>query len=144
MITLPNEIEEQMIAHARSLFPIECCGYLAGTIEGDSVQVKSIYEMTNLDQREDHFTFDPKEQFQAVKKARQEGLSLISVVHSHPETPARLSQEDILLFNDPTPVYIIVSLKDETPDLKGFTVNKPDEHTIEIKKVNLTYKKEGE
>ena len=139
-LTIPDTIKQAMIEHAQSLAPIESCGYLAGKED----VVTDYYPMTNVDNSPEHFSFDPKEQFQAVKKARQEGLSLISVVHSHPETPARLSQEDILLFNDPTPVYIIVSLKDETPDLKGFTVNKPDEHTIEIKKVNLTYKKEGE
>ena len=34
--------------------------------------------------------------------------------------------QDLTLFNDPNPVYIIVSLKDETPDIAGFKIFKPN------------------
>ncbi len=133
-LEIPKLIYEEMIAHAKSLTPIESCGYLAGK-EG---RVEAFYPMTNIDNSPEHFSFDPKEQFAAVKKARNAGLKLISVYHSHPETPARLSEEDIRLFNDPEPVYIIVSLYREDPEVNGFLVNKPDDNKIEITKVTLT------
>ena len=95
--------------------------------------------MTNIDASPEHFSFDPKEQFKVVKEARTKGISLLSVYHSHPETPARLSEEDIKLLNDPNMVYIIVSLKDaEKPEVKGYTLNKPDDHSIEITRVELS------
>jgi len=133
-LTIPKEIADEMIAHAKGLAPIESCGYLAGN---DGV-VNHFYPMTNVDNSPEHFSFDPKEQFQVVKDARKRGLTLNAVYHSHPETPARLSDEDIKLFNDPNPVYIIVSLKDETPDMKGYKVNKPSENEIEIHRVELS------
>ena len=135
-LVLSTEIEAKLIEHANSLNPIESCGYLAGK---DNV-ITSFYPMTNIDNSPEHFSFDPKEQFSVVKEVRAKEEKILAVYHSHPETPARLSEEDIKLFNDPDPVYIIVSLKDELPQIKGFKVLKPTEHEIEIYKVNLIKK----
>ncbi|MEC9236446.1 MAG: SIS domain-containing protein, partial [Pseudomonadota bacterium] len=38
-----------------------------------------------------------KEQFKVLKESRAAGLQLLSVYHSHPESPARLSLEDLRL-----------------------------------------------
>lgn len=132
-LTIPVTIYNEMIEHAKSLAPVESCGYLAG-IEN---KVEKFYPMTNIDNSPEHFSFDPKEQFSIVKQARKDGHKLLSVYHSHPASPARLSEEDIKLFNDPDPVYIIVSLLNETVDTKGFKVRKPNENEIEIKQVEL-------
>ncbi|MBG91187.1 MAG: hypothetical protein CL521_05160 [Actinobacteria bacterium] len=132
-VQIPQQIHAQMIAHAQSLAPIESCGYLAGV---DDV-VHHYYEMTNIDNSPVHFSFDPKEQFKVLKEARDKGWQLMGVVHSHPETPARLSEEDIKLFNDPNPYYLIVSLKEEIPDVKGFKVEKSDQ-AVKISSVRLT------
>ena len=135
-LTIPQAIYDDMITHAKSELPNESCGYLAGK-EGI---ISTFYPMTNIDASPEHFSFDPKEQFNVVKEARNKGIELLSVYHSHPETPARLSEEDIRLFNDPNPVYIIVSLKEKTPEINGFTVNKPTENEIEIEQISLIIK----
>lgn len=132
-LTIPKAIATDMFEHAKSGLPNETCGYLGGT---DGV-VTTFYPMTNVDQSPEHFSFDPKEQFAVVKEARAKKEELLGVYHSHPETPARLSEEDISLFNDPNPVYVIVSLKDESPVMNGFNVAKPSEHEIEISKVTI-------
>ena len=137
-LTIPEQIETQLYEHAKRLNPIESCGYLAGK---DGV-ISSFFPMTNIDNSPEHFSFDPKEQFKVVKQARNENLDLLAVYHSHPNTPARLSEEDIKLFNDPNPVYLIVSLSESTPTLKGFKVIKPNENEIEIYKVELIISKE--
>ena len=133
-LTIPKQIYNDMISHAKSLAPIESCGYLSGK---DGV-VTTFHPMTNTDNSPEHFTFDPKEQFAVVKKAREKGEQLLSVYHSHPESPARLSAEDIRLFNDPNTIYIIVSLKEEKPVVNGFTVKKPSDTDIEIERVTLS------
>ena len=130
VLSIPNEIYDQMINHAKSIAPIESCGYLGGKED----KISTFYQMTNTDNSPEHFTFDPKEQFQVVKQARNKGEDLLAVYHSHPASPARLSAEDIKLFNDPNPVYIIVSLHQKI-DVKGYTVYKPDDKTIEINQV---------
>ena len=137
-LSIPESIQEELFAHAKGLAPVESCGYLAGT----GTAITEFYPMTNTDNSPEHFSFDPKEQFKVVKDARSKNIELLAVYHSHPASPARLSEEDIKLFNDPNPVYLIVSLADTTPDLKGFKVIKPTENEIEIYKVQLTIKKE--
>lgn len=117
MIIFKNIIEG-IYAQVRLAAPIEACGYLAGS-EG---RITSYYPLTNIDNREDHFSFDPQEQFVAQKSARREGLKIIGVYHSHPVTPARPSTEDIALAYDPAALYVIVSLMDEKPVIKGFWI----------------------
>ncbi|MDR1007576.1 MAG: M67 family metallopeptidase [Campylobacteraceae bacterium] len=118
MIKIPKNIYEAMIKHAKTKAPIEACGYLAG-IDGE---VKALYEMTNADNSEEHFSFVPEEQFEVFKKASGLGLRLIACYHSHPITPARPSNEDIRLAYDPNISYIIISLAQDTPDLKSFKI----------------------
>lgn len=122
-IVLSPSILEEIRAQALDEMPNEACGYLAGDIDesGRRIAAKRI-PLTNVDASPEHFSFSPKEQFAAVKAAREAGLSLISVYHSHPETPARMSDEDIRLANDTQTVYLIYSVLDK--NIKGFTIDR--------------------
>ncbi|OGC04712.1 hypothetical protein A2276_01905 [candidate division WOR-1 bacterium RIFOXYA12_FULL_43_27] len=113
---ISKNIIEEIKKHAKEEAPLEACGYLAGK-EGSAAE---LFRMTNIDKSEEHFSFDPKEQFRAIKDARAKNLSLIAVYHSHPNSPARLSDEDIRLAHDPDTVYVIHSLLDG--ETKGFRV----------------------
>ncbi len=108
------EIREQAVAEA----PNEACGYLRGA-DG---RVAGRIELTNVDASPEHFSLDPQEQFAALKDVRQRGEQLLAVYHSHPETPARMSDEDIRLANDPKMVYVIHSLADGRT--RGFRVDR--------------------
>jgi proteasome lid subunit RPN8/RPN11 len=120
MIRIPQTIHDDMIAHAREGFPLEVCGILGGT--GDTVS--AIYRMTNTDASNEHFMMEPKEQFAVVKELRAKGLAMLGIYHSHPETPARPSEEDIKLALTPDVSYLIVSLADaENIDLKSFKIS---------------------
>ncbi|MDR1285310.1 MAG: M67 family metallopeptidase [Campylobacteraceae bacterium] len=118
MIKIPKKIYEGMIKHAKLKAPIEACGYLAGVGE----EVKVLYEMTNADNSEEHFSFAPEEQFDVFKKASGLGLRLMACYHSHPITPARPSDEDIRLAYDPNISYIIISLAQDMLELKSFKI----------------------
>lgn len=128
MIRLKKHIYDSIIAHAQKDAPIEACGYLAG-LDG---LVTQHYELTNVDKSQEHFSFDPKEQFEVMKKSRESGLKLLANYHSHPETPARPSQEDIKLAFDPNILYFIVSLAAEQPDVKAFSIKNGEVEKIEI------------
>lgn len=131
MIKLQKNIYDAIVAHAQKDIPIEACGYLAGN---DGV-VTQHYELTNIDQSNEHFSFDPKEQFEVMKKSREAGLQLVANYHSHPETPARPSQEDIKLAYDPNILYFIVSLAADEPDVKAFSIKNGEVEKIEIQVV---------
>ncbi len=121
MITLPQRILDEIATQAAEEGPNEACGYLAGR-DGAAVER---YAMTNADASPEHFSFVPHEQFAALKRAREADLELIAVYHSHPETPARMSAEDIRLANDPSTVYLIYSVPERR--IRGFTVTREKE-----------------
>ncbi len=107
-----------MIAHARQDFPLEVCGILGGV---DGV-VSAHYQLTNTDKSNEHFTMEPKEQFAVVKDLRGKGLVMLAIYHSHPETPARPSEEDIRLALTPDVSYVIVSLAAATADVRSYRI----------------------
>lgn len=117
-LSIPDEIYQQMIAQARAEAPIEACGMLAGR---DST-VEKLYKMTNADNATDHFMMEPAEQFAAIKDMRSAGVEMLAVYHSHPESPARPSQEDIRLALTPGVMYVIVSLLGDAPSVRGFLI----------------------
>jgi len=90
--------------------------------------------MTNADASPEHFTMLPKEQFAAVKDMRSNGSEILAIWHSHPETPPRMSEEDIKLAYAPGAVHIILSLAESSKhELKGFQVNNGTPEPIEVK-----------
>jgi proteasome lid subunit RPN8/RPN11 len=130
-LKIPGNIFEQMVQQAKAEAPLEACGILAGR-DG---QVEKLYQMTNADQSHDHFMMEPQEQFKVVKDIRAASLEMLAIYHSHPESPARPSEEDIRLALTPGTIYVIVSLKDTDPVTKGFLIegNSVTEVPVEIK-----------
>ncbi len=118
MLKVKENVIRAIISHAEKELPYEACGYLAA----EAGLVGHHYEMTNTDKAADHFSMDPQEQFAAVKDIRNRGLTLCGVYHSHPETPARPSIEDIRLAYDPDLSYVIISLAGKEPIVKSFLI----------------------
>jgi proteasome lid subunit RPN8/RPN11 len=91
--------------------------------------------MTNTDASNEHFMMEPQEQFRVVKDLRAKGLSMLAIYHSHPESPARPSEEDIRLALTPGVSYVIISLADPAePAVKSFKIHegKVEPEQIEI------------
>lgn len=130
MIHIKQKIVDQIIIHAQKVNPIEACGYLAGN--GDTITQS--YEIRNIDNSEEHFSFDPAEQFTVVRKVREAGIGIMANYHSHPKSPARPSEEDIRMAYDPDILYLIISLADKTPQIKAYNIqqSKVEEETIQI------------
>lgn len=130
MCKIKRSVVQAITAHANKELPNEACGYLAS--ENDIVS--SHYELTNVDQAPDHFSMEPREQFAAVREMRDRGQVLRAVYHSHPETPARPSEEDIRLAYDPDISFVIISLAAAAPVIKSFRVVRGEvvEEVVEI------------
>lgn len=127
MKILKNVVEE-LIAQARQDLPNESCGYLLGT----NGVITLNYAMTNGDNRPEHFSFIPQEQFDAVRYARKNSLTVLANWHSHPSSPSRPSQEDIKLAYDSSIAYLILSLASESPVLNAFKINNGNVEKIEL------------
>lgn len=115
---------ERIVEHARAELPNEACGLIAGRVDGEVKVVEKVYFLTNVDQSNEHFSLDPKEQLAAVKDMRSKGLVPLGNFHSHPESPSRPSDEDKRLAYDKKASYMIISLMDEdNPVLKSFKID---------------------
>ncbi len=129
-LEIPNNVFDEMVEQARAEAPIEACGILAGC-DG---RVEKLYKMTNVEHRRDHFMMAPAEQFAAVKDIRSASLDIVAVYHSHPETPARPSAEDIRLALTPGMIYVIVSLMGNNgPVMKGFQIEDGSINEVPVK-----------
>ena len=118
MLAIPKAIYDAMIAHGRARFPLETCGILGGT---DGV-VSEFHPMTNVDNSREHFLMEPKEQFAVAKDLRAKGKAIVAIYHTHPDTPARPSEEDIRLAKTPGVSTAILSLAGPEPVLKSFRI----------------------
>lgn len=116
---IEQHVIDEIIAQAQKDAPLETCGYLMGPNpllqEGlgevtPEPTVTENYWMENIDHSSEHFSFAPKDQFAALRYAREHGLKILANWHSHPASPSRPSQEDLRLANDPTIRYAILSL----------------------------------
>ena len=126
-MNIPQNIIDELIAQAQKDAPNESCGYLLGIPspspggDGEGLVTEN-YWMENIDHSSEHFSFAPKDQFAALRYAREHGLKILANWHSHPASPSRPSQEDLRLANDPTIRYAILSLLDGQPKLNSFKI----------------------
>jgi len=118
MLIIRQQTWDQLISLAREGLPLEVCGYLA---EGNGV-IEEIFPIKNTDASAVHYTMDPEDQFRAIRQIRDQGLRLRSAYHSHPNTLARPSAEDIRLAYDESLIYVIISLKNNQPEVKSFII----------------------
>ena len=128
-LAITGSVYNRMVEAARKAVPNEACGLLGGV---DGV-ASMFYELRNADESNEHYTMLPEEQFAAVKEMRADGKRMLAIWHSHPETPARMSEEDLRLAFTPDVVYVIVSLADETGvSVGGFIVEDGVPSRVEV------------
>ena len=80
MLKLKKEDYEKILDHCRKGLPNESCGLLGGTIEGDVKTIEKVYLLTNIDESNEHFSMDPKEQLSAIKDIRQIEYLILSLM----------------------------------------------------------------
>jgi len=119
MLLIPRRHLEQMQRHVRLEFPMEACGILAGRDE----LVRKVYPMINKDESAYSYFMDPRDQFRVVRDARNAGLSLLAIYHSHTASEAYPSERDRELAFYPDLDYIIVSLAHlNRPVMRAFRI----------------------
>ena len=121
-LIIPQQVLDDLVAHARELDPYECCGFLAGSgqtasrvyriknvisLDGaaesasfDDAKVQHLSSLSPEERAEIAFIMDAQEMFHAVKDMRKNGLTLQAVYHSHPHDPARPSVTDIKIADE--------------------------------------------
>jgi proteasome lid subunit RPN8/RPN11 len=116
-LKIPQQILDELVAHARELAPYECCGLLAGkdgmvshhyriknivAQEGaeelssfDEAKASHLKRLSPQERAEIAFVMDMHDFSLAKKDIRSQGTELQVVYHSHPHSPARPSVTDV-------------------------------------------------
>jgi proteasome lid subunit RPN8/RPN11 len=97
MIRIETEPWSAMVAHARQIYPDECCGAMLGIAENGSKTVSAALPLENAfaGPRAARYELRPEDLLAAEKAARSRSLDLIGIYHSHPDCDAYFSQTDL-------------------------------------------------
>jgi len=109
---------ETVIRQARSAYPLEACGLMAG----DDNRVRHLYPVENIRRSPVEYEMDPAEQLRAMIDLEEKGWELIAIYHSHPHGPQVPSATDVDQAYYPEAAYVIVSLLDQQPRVRAFNI----------------------
>jgi [CysO sulfur-carrier protein]-S-L-cysteine hydrolase len=107
VLTIPAQIRDQIVAHARRDHPDEACGIVAGP-EGSDRPVR-VVEMTNAERSPTFFRFDSTEQLRVWRELDDRDEVPVVIYHSHTTTAAYPSRTDVGLAAEPDAHYVLVS-----------------------------------
>ncbi len=118
VLYIKPELMSQMVAQARAGAPLETCGILGGR-QG---QALAAYPMANELHSPVRYRADPQELLSAFLDIESRGWEIVGIYHSHPAGPAVPSATDIAEAYYPEAVYIIISLAQQPPSVRGFKI----------------------
>ena len=114
MLTIPQDLYDQIVAHAREDHPDEACGVIAGR---NGVPERYI-RMENAERSPTFYRFDSLEQLRVWREMDDRDEEPVVIYHSHTATEAYPSRTDISYASEPGAHYVLVSTRD--PDLDEF------------------------
>lgn len=110
MLTIPQEIYDAIVAHARKDHPDEACGIVAGPEGSD--RPERFVPMTNAERSPTFYSLDSTEQFKVWREMDDRDEEPVIIYHSHTSTEAHPSRSDISIAMEPNAHYVLVSTRD--------------------------------
>lgn len=97
MLEVLDQPWKTMVTHAESTYPNECCGAMLGKHREGRKIVTDAVPLTNsfAGAQGDRYQIKPEDLLAAERAARDRGLDVIGVFHSHPDCDAYFSETDL-------------------------------------------------
>ena len=131
IVRIVRAVLQQMLAEARSIPEVECCGLLAGRAEVISVLLPARQGPRSASAYE----ISPPELFALFRHMRDAGLEHLGIYHSHPRGDNSPSSRDVELAYYPAAAYFIVSPRpDAARPVRAFAIadGRSEELTIDV------------
>ena len=109
-LTLPLELAQAMLDHARAGLPNEACGLVSGSL--DSGLAAAFHPARNAERSALRYTVHPDDLLRIILEIEDAGLHLIGIFHSHTHSPAVPSATDLREAMYPEPFYVLATLAD--------------------------------
>jgi proteasome lid subunit RPN8/RPN11 len=120
-LVIPDAVLRAMIEHARAELPIECCGLLAGRIEGQTGVVTQRFAVRNDLASPTDYASNPHDLLAAARATRAAGTEFLAIYHSHPRSDPVPSRKDLERnYWGDTVVHVIIGLAGDTPDVRAW------------------------
>lgn len=138
MIRIETEPWNAMVSHARRTYPNECCGAMLGSLDGESKLVREAIALRNAfaGAQTARYELRPEDLLAADKAARERGMDLIGIYHSHPDCDAYFSKTDL---QNSCPWYSFVVLSIRNGEFHHANSWLPNAEQTAAAKEELTY-----
>jgi proteasome lid subunit RPN8/RPN11 len=152
MLQLPQECLDRIVRQGLEGKPLEICGFLFGPRLGSSAAdvtaIVDVYPIDSDDRSALTYSMNPVQIMRAMKEARERGLEIVGIYHTHPATQPYPSPTDVARahWGDtddlcyPGYSYLIVSLRDvNQPEPRSYKIQGRripediEEETVEIR-----------
>lgn len=132
VIHIPPDVRAHLEKWVRSGYPQETCGLLLGHHgqADERVNVMEVAQARNLNRERarDRYELDPVDWIRADAAARERGLEIVGIWHSHPDHPALPSETDRSAAWEGWS-YVIVSVTGEgVADIRSWRLNSSEFH----------------
>ncbi|HUO57668.1 MAG TPA: M67 family metallopeptidase [bacterium] len=128
MVRFEEQAKRAMMAIGEKGYPHEICGLMLGE-SGEIRTVTEVFECGNLNKLkpETRYDMDPKDYMKGEKLAREKGLDVVGIFHSHPDHPDKASETDRQAAW-PGFSYVIMSIqKGKFASMKSWVLNEKEQ-----------------
>ena len=116
---ISRELYDEVLVHALSEAPNECCGMIASQ---DGIAVK-VFPAINVAASPLRYELDPREQLKIELEIDDQGWDLGAIYHSHTRSAPFPSETDRNLAFHPDSIYLIVGLtQPDQPDVQAWWI----------------------
>lgn len=119
MLTLPQQIIDDIVAQAQEEAPNECCGIIAGK-DGRATK---LFQARNDEASPYRYNVDTDDLFRIYRECEENDWEFLVIYHSHTASEAYPSPTDVRLAVWPEAYYVLISLQDaERPVVRAFRI----------------------
>jgi proteasome lid subunit RPN8/RPN11 len=132
MIEIEKQPWQQMVEHARSTYPNECCGAMLGSVNDGQKRVVAAMPLENASagSQRQRYELRPEDLLKADREARRQQLDLVGIYHSHPDCGAYFSETD-LKNSCPWYSFLVLSIQRGEFDHANSWLPNPDQTAAE-------------
>jgi len=110
MLTITQELVDNIVAHARADHPDEACGVIAGLTGSD--QPTRYIPMINAARSPTFYEFESSDLLKLYREMDANEEDPIVIYHSHTATQAYPSRTDVAYASEPFAHYVLVSTRE--------------------------------
>jgi len=148
-LLLPRRIYDEMLVQALAELPNECCGLLAGRIEGEAdaaaaeplpprlARVLRRYPLVNKKASPTRYLSEERSLIDADRDARQSNLEFLAIYHSHPTSEPVPSRTDLEENYWDGVMHFIISMKHVPPLMRGWWLSETDYRPADWQMIDL-------